>query len=268
MFSFKKIVEQIKTNKKNFVIYSILRLSVLIILIRTLIVKNYEASFVCILSLILFLIPAFIETNFHIDIPNGLEITIYLFIYAAEILGELGNFYTHFYWWDTMLHTINGFICAAVGFSLVDLLNKNSKEIHLTPLYLSVVAFCFSMTIGTLWEFGEYALDHISKNDAQRDIVIKDFTSYDLDDRHLDAKYIGIIDYTEIFLENGETIVIEDGYLDVGLNDTIKDMFVNFVGAIIFSIIGYFYVEKRRNKIIIDTLVPRTIKDNKDKENA
>ena len=104
-------------------------------------------------QIILLFAPLFIQNKFAITLPSGLEITIYFFIFAAEILGEINNFYGIIPYWDTILHTINGFLAAAVGFSLIDLLNKNSKNVNLSPFYLCLVAFCFSMTIGVLWEF-------------------------------------------------------------------------------------------------------------------
>jgi hypothetical protein len=119
---------------------------------------------------VLFLVPAFFQKNFGIELPTTLEIIIMLFIFAAEILGELGAYYVKVPIWDTMLHTANGFLCAAVGFSLVDLLNRNNRfKFHLSPLYLSIVAFCFSMTVGIMWEFFEFSVDRYLLKDMQKD---------------------------------------------------------------------------------------------------
>ena len=85
---------------------------------------NYENVFLCILTLILFLVPSFIQMNYHIKLPDTLEVIILLFIFAAEILGEIHAFYLEFPFWDTMLHTLNGFLAAAIGFSMVDILNR------------------------------------------------------------------------------------------------------------------------------------------------
>ena len=87
---------------------------------------------------------------------NKTTLTVYLlFIFAAEILGELASFYVRVPNWDTMLHTVNGFLCAAVGFALVDMINRNERfSLKLSPVYLAIVAFCFSMTVGVpsaLW---------------------------------------------------------------------------------------------------------------------
>ena len=35
------------------------------------------------------------------------------------------------------------------------------------------------------------------------------------------------------------------GYLDIGLHDTMKDLFVNLIGAAVFSAVGFFYVKNR-----------------------
>ena len=113
---------------------------------------DYYSVFLCALTLLLFDIPAFIDRRLKIQLPSVLEATILLFIFAAEILGEIGSFYTHIHWWDTMLHTINGFIMAAIGFSLIDILNNSSRfHIQMSPLFVTLISFCFSMTVGVVW---------------------------------------------------------------------------------------------------------------------
>ena len=83
---------------------------------------NMQNAFLCVLSLLLFLLPDIIERKFKIDIPVVLESIIYVFIFSAEILGEINNFYGNIPIWDTILHTTNGFLCASIGFSLIYLL--------------------------------------------------------------------------------------------------------------------------------------------------
>ena len=148
----KKIFDRIKkaivkSNKTTLFVYLTLRVLVILCLIRELFHGNYENVLLCILSLILFLLPAFAEKTFKIDLPNVLEIVILIFIFSAEILGEINNFYGIFDNFDNLLHTINGFLCASIGFSLIYLLNENLESFKLSPLFVSLVAFCFSMTI-------------------------------------------------------------------------------------------------------------------------
>lgn len=150
--------QYIAEHKKLFVVYMLLRISVILVAVAQFFNGNYENFFLCILTLILFTIPSFVEKNYHIDVPDTLEVIILLFIYSAEILGEIRSFYVRFPFWDTMLHTLNGFLAAAIGFSMVDILNRNKKfSFQLSPFFMALVAFCFSMTIGVLWEFFECA---------------------------------------------------------------------------------------------------------------
>ena len=141
-------------NKALSLFYLLSRISVIGILIAQFFNGNFENVMLCVLTLILFAIPPLIERRLKIEIPDTLEVIILLFIYAAEILGEIRSYYTAFPAWDTMLHTINGFLCAAIGFSLIDILNRNDRfKFSLSPFYLALFAFCFSMTIGVLWNF-------------------------------------------------------------------------------------------------------------------
>ncbi len=236
---------RIKRNEKAFRVYSILRILVILTLIRSLFVGNYESAAICILSLVLFLIPTFMERKLHVEIPATFQIIIYLFIYAAEILGEINRFYTIIPGWDTMLHTMNGFLCAAIGFSLLDVFNRSDEEINLSPFYLSMVAFCFSMTVGVVWEFIEFLFDTFFYLDMQKDFVVKTIASVTLDptNSQVPFKISGITD-TVINTASGQSYVVEGGYLDIGIIDTMKDLLVNFVGAMVFSVIGWLYLAK------------------------
>lgn len=241
-----RLKEQIKTHKKAFALYVILRLLVIITLVLQLIHGNYENAFLCILTLILFLIPSFFESRFKLDLPEALEIVILLFIFAAEILGEIQNFYNVFANWDLILHTINGFLCAAVGFSLIDILNRYDKfHLNLSPFFVAVVGFCFSMTIGVLWEFFEYGADEVFHTDMQKDRIVENVYSVALNEEGKNVVVkVEDIKETHIITENGE-YTINNGYLDIGLSDTMGDLLVNFIGATIYCIIGFVYVKKR-----------------------
>ncbi len=248
------LVAQIKEHKATFAVYVVLRLMVLAVLVLSLINRRFENVFVCALTLVLFLVPAFFQKNFGIELPTTLEIIIMLFIFAAEILGEIGAYYVKVPLWDTMLHTTNGFLCAAVGFSLVDLLNRNNRfKFHLSPLYLSIVAFCFSMTIGVLWEMFEFGADMIFATDMQKDFVVTRISSVALDPT-LSNKAVVIDNIADVSI-NGEPLGL-GGYLDIGIIDTMKDLIVNFVGAVVFSIIGFFYVKSRGKSKFAKKFIP------------
>ena len=248
-----------KENKRSsLVIYLILRFLVIICMILQILRGDLNNALLCLLSLILLFAPLFIQDKFEITLPNDLEIAIYLFIFSAEILGEIDNFFGIIPYWDIILHTINGFLATAVGFSLVDLLNKNSKNINLSPFYLCLVAFCFSMTIGVLWEFFEYGCDKFLNVDMQKDTVIQKISSVALNpDGENKAVVVDDIGKTIIYDTNGDVLqVIDNGYLDIGLNDTIEDLFVNFIGAIVFSCFAFFDFINNRSNSFINRFVP------------
>ncbi len=248
-----------KENKRSsLVIYLVLRFLVIICMILQILRGDLNNALLCLLSLILLFAPLFIQNKFEITLPNDLEIAIYLFIFSAEILGEIDNFFGIIPYWDIILHTINGFLATAVGFSLVDLLNKNSKNINLSPFYLCLVAFCFSMTIGVLWEFFEYSCDKFLNVDMQKDTVIQKISSVALNpDGENKAVVVDDIGKTIIYDTNGDVLqVIDNGYLDIGLNDTIEDLFVNFIGAIVFSCFAFFDLKHNKNNSFINRFVP------------
>ncbi len=238
------LTAQIRTHRKAFTLYVVLRVMVIAILILSALNGNFENVFLCVLTLVLFLIPSFVELNFHIQLPDTLEIVVLLFIFAAEILGEISSFYTRIPIWDTMLHTVNGFLAAAIGYSMVDLLNRNDKfALSLSPKYLALMSFCFSMTIGVLWEFFEFGMDAFFATDMQKDYIITQINTVYVHPEGLNQVIRIPVDSLTI---NGEDWVAKyGGYLDIGLIDTMKDLIVNFIGAVVFSIIGYFHTKSR-----------------------
>ncbi len=244
-------------------VYIVLRLAVILVLIAQFLKGNFENVFLCILTLVLFLVPTFIERKIHVDLPDTLEIIIMLFIFAAEILGEIQAYYITFPYWDTMLHTLNGFLCAAIGFALVDILNRSERfSIQLSPIFLAITAFCFSMTIGVLWEFFECTMDQFFFLDMQKDTVVHTISSVMLDPaggNHPTA----IRDITDVIVvtaDGAQHPLGLGGYLDIGILDTMKDLFVNFIGAVFFSIIGYFYVKSRGKGRFARRFIPQVVR--------
>lgn len=246
---------EIREHKSSFVVYMVLRIMVILMMILQIFNKNYENVFLCVLTLLLFIVPSFIQVNLKIELPTALEITILVFIFAAEILGEIQAYYIKFPFWDTVLHTINGFLMAAIGFALADILNRSKKiSFQLSPVFLVIVAFCFSMTIGVIWEFFECGMDLFFGFDMQKDTIVNSISSVMLDPTGGNTP-TAIHNITDVMV-NGKSLGL-GGYLDIGLLDTMKDLFVNFIGAVVFSVIGYFYVKSRGQGKFAKRFIPR-----------
>lgn len=249
-----RLKEAIHKQPAVFAVYVALRLIVLAELVMSIIRGEYESAFICLLVLALFILPFFIQQNFGIQLPSVLEIIILLFIFAAEILGELECYFITYPNWDSMLHTTTGFLCAATGFALIDILNRNSRiKFQLSPVYVALAAFCFSMTVGVLWEFFEFGMDRVFHLDMQKDTVVQSITSVMLDPTNSNTPIT--IDGIHSVAVNGTDLGF-DGYLDIGLYDTMEDLFVNFIGALTFSIIGYFYVCSRGENKFAKRFIP------------
>lgn len=252
----KAITMEIMEHKSSFIVYVILRSLVILAMILQIFNQNYENVFLCLLTLFLLTVPSFIQVQWKIELPTGLEIVMLIFIFAAEILGEISSYYIKYPLWDTILHTINGFLMAAIGFSLVDLLNQHNKEtFNLSPAFMAVVAFCFSMTIGVVWEFFEFGMDTLFGLDMQKDTIIHAINSVTLDPTRTNT--VVRIEDIQTVLINGQDLGL-GGYLDIGLIDTMKDLIVNFIGAFIFSVIGFFYVKSRGQGKFAKRFIPRT----------
>ena len=239
-------------------LHLVLSAMVIILMVARLLRRDYHAVFLCVLTLLLFNIPLIVDRRFRVTVPRELEIVILLFIFAAEILGEIGSFYTYISWWDTMLHTVNGFLMAAIGFALVDFLNDHPRfHFSLSPVFVAFFAFCFSMTVGVVWEFFEFGMDALTATDMQKDTLIPAFSSVQLNPAGINDP-IPLHGITETVIRHADgTTVITGGYLDVGLRDTVKDLIVNCIGAVVFSVVGYFYLIGRSRGVFAAKFIPQ-----------
>ena len=256
----KKVKVAPYANKRTLTVYLVLRALVIAVMVRAFFRGAYENMFMCGLTLVLMILPSILTKKLKIYLPSALEIVILCFIFAAEILGEISSFYINVPHWDTMLHTINGFLCAAVGFALVDLFNRDERfTFKLSPLFLAVVAFCFSMTIGVLWEFFEFSADHFFATDMQKDTIVRQINTVELDETRTNkvVKIKNIDDVIIVHSDGTEESLGLGGYLDIGIIDTMRDLFVNFIGAVVFSILGFIYVKTRGKGKIASSFIPR-----------
>ena len=246
-----------KAESRSGTIHIVLVALVVLVLVGRMLRGDYYSVFLCVLTLLLFNIPLFVDKRFGIKLPGTLEIIILLFVFAAEILGEIGSFYTYITWWDDMLHTINGFLMAAIGFSLIDILNNNPKfHFNLSPVFVAVVAFCFSMTVGVVWEFFEFGMDRFALTDMQKDEYVDTVSSVSL---HPDGTNDTVVikDIEKTVLISGEKEHVIEGYLDIGIYDTMKDLEVNCIGALVFSIFGFLYIKGRSKGGFIANFIPK-----------
>ena len=249
-------------SKAELIAYILLRGAVLIVLVAELLTRQWFNVFLCFLTLLLFMVPTVVERRLQLELPGPLEIVILCFIFSSAILGEIAEFYVKIPGWDTMLHTVNGFLMAAIGFSLIDLLNRSPRfHISLSPFFVAFVAFCFSMTTGVIWEFIEFGIDRTVHLDMQKDYVVSSISSVALNPEGANtAVLIRDIRSTTILWREGDILretVVAGGYLDIGLADTMKDLLVNCLGAIVFSFIGVAYLHRRGKGGFVRGLIPR-----------
>lgn len=253
---------RIRHKKALLWLYNILRLLVILVMVLQILNRNYENAYICILTMLLFALPSFVERRLHIDLPDALEVFILLFIFAAEILGEIQEYYLIFPFWDTILHTINGFLFAAIGFSVVNILNEDKRtSMSLSPFYMALTAFCFSMTIGVLWEFFEWSMDSFFGLDMQKDTILTAFNTVNLDPNGHNVAYPvrNVVDTIIVYADGTQQRLGLGGYLDVGLHDTMMDLVVNLIGATVFSFFGYFYVKSNGKGKLARMFIPEVM---------
>ena len=180
-------------------------------------ISDYTLMLVeCILGAVVIHLPSFLEKKFKFEIPKALYIMFLIFLYCAIVLGELRDFYYRIPHWDSILHTFSSLMSGTFGFLVVDVLNRDRHtSLSLSPLFVAIFAFCFSLSIGALWEIYEYSFDSLLGLNMQK-----------------------------FRLSNG---VVLEGH--AALSDTMKDIILDTIGALIASVFGYFNlkIEKRKH---------------------
>lgn len=239
----------------NLFVYILLRILIVCCMILQIIKHRYDNAVICLVTLGLFTIPNLVKKNLEVELPTCLEVVIYFFIFSAEILGEVQNFYGLIDNFDTVLHTINGFLMGAIGFSLINLINKKRVSYtKLSPFFVCLFSLCFSISVGVLWEFGEFGVDYLFNKDCQKDKIVDHIASVELNNSRNKPFILKDIDKTIIYSEQGKRVTIIKGYLELGLIDTMKDLFVNFIGGIIFIIFGFLYMNNKEKYSFVENL--------------
>ena len=135
-----------------------IRLVLLLAVIEAIIYKNWTGLFVSLLVLFITFLPALIQRNYKIHLPIELEFIVVVFVYASIFLGEARGYYIKIWWWDIALHALSGIIIAFAGFLILLILYQQYK-IKANPVTIAVFAFCFALSLGTIWEIIEFTAD-------------------------------------------------------------------------------------------------------------
>lgn len=185
--------------------------------VYNLFVKQWEVFFSAVLTLILFILPSILIKRTKIKIPAIFQIVVLLFIFASMYLGEIYHYFYRFPWWDTMLHANSAIILAYIGFILIYTLNRDRRmHVHLSPLFMALFSFCFALAVGSLWEIFEFGVDAILGVNMQKA-------------RNLEEIY-GVFDTR------------------LGVIDTMRDLIIDAIGALLVSVVGYIHLTVRTSK--------------------
>ena len=168
----------------------------------------------CALGPIVLHVPDFLSEKLRFEIPSLLYVFYLVFLYCAIFLGEFYDMFNRVPFWDVILHCSSSLVSGFLGFMFVAILNKSEKVMfRLSPVFVSLFAFCFAVTIGALWEIYEYVFDGL----------------------------LGL---------NMQKFTTPDGTVLVGhaaLVDTMEDIIIDAVGGFAASVIGYISLKHKRN---------------------
>ncbi|MDD4193964.1 MAG: hypothetical protein PHW37_01690 [Acholeplasmataceae bacterium] len=207
-------------NKKLVIFYFFIRIAMLLLLIASVlgIFINSDSAdisrsiFVAFQSVVLILLsfgPSFVEKKLKLQIPDFMESIFLFFIIAALLFGEVAEFFVRFTWWDDLLHTTSGFLIAITGFSIINSAIKNPKSvISISPIFVSLFIFCFSISIEVIWELFEYTIDSLFSTSNMLRTV----------DSISQIPYQGL----------------------TAIKDTMHDLILTVFSALFISIIGFF----------------------------
>ncbi len=220
-----------------------LSLIIIGVMIRQLALKEWFFAFTCLYTLALFSIPRIFDEKFNVKFPMVLEIGIYLFIFGSCILGEVGEYYIHLSWWDDLLHTTSGMLLMSISLFIFSLYETKNNANNKHNIFKIIFSFCLTITVLVLWECFEFTMDKVFLTDMQKDTVIKEITSVNLNEDKANKPVKITID--KLIINDEDWINKYGGYIDIGLNDTMHDLFDGLFGAGIISLFSYEYLKKK-----------------------
>lgn len=204
----------------------ILKVVVLFNILISLISFKWTATFICLFNLILLFIADYVMKK--INYSNFLQLLIYVFLVSSLVGGEVYNLYSIIWFYDIILHILSSFIISFLFFNIF----KGNVNKFLSMLCI----FSFAMMVAGLWEITEFSIDRLLDKDMQKDTVISEINSMLLSS---DGNTVINVKVSDMSI--GGTII--DGYLDVGLYDTIEDMICALFGSVF-----YLIIDRRRIK--------------------
>lgn len=131
------------------------------------------------------------------------------FVLAALVLGEWLNMYDAVWWWDDMLHGLSGVILGLIGLLAIYFFNSR-HNMNLSPSFVAVFVFCFAVSMGVVWEVYEFTIDVFFKGTMQQ------------------------------WNMGSGAIVMGKSYQGMGLRDTMSDLIVACIGALVAAMFSFF----------------------------
>ncbi len=192
-----------------------------------------------ILSTVMLLFGPVIVGNWMKFSINPAMFTFVMFYAITPLLGSMYKLYYLTSWWDDLLHFSGGVVFAILGIFAAKFLNRKNKN---SLIMCAVFGFCFSLTLAVLWEFFEYGMDTFFGRDMQVDTIVTYINSYLLGN---EAGVQGSIENIHSVVVNGQVL---EGYIDIGLIDTMNDMLLECLGALIYCVI--FLIDRDRHPIL------------------
>lgn len=199
---------------------------------------QWDRLLLALLTLVLILVPEGIERLFHCRISQGMYLAAVLYT-IGPMLGHCNNLYYIIPFWDKLLHIMGGVMFVFFGIFLFELLGGDTKKWALCCVF----ALCFSLALSVLWELYEFGSDTLFGTDTQDDTVIHSITSHLL---NAEMGEVGTIAGIENVIVNGTAMNL-GGYLDIGLMDTMMDLLLEAIGAMITTVI--LWLDKNRHPV-------------------
>lgn len=221
---------------KTKMLYAITRISVLLLFVantvafiidkddsqRSRALFNAAQSFMMLLCTF---VPGFIERRGKVSVPNVMSVVFILFCLAHFVVGEIGELYVKSKTFDSILHTLSGSMIAILGFSVIRLLNDSDKiDLNLSPLFVAIFVVCFSVMLGVLWEIVEFLVDTVTGSNMQR---------------------------------YSDSVTREPFMGRNALFDTMKDLVLDAIGALVVAVISYFDLKNKKEHTTIKWFIEK-----------
>ena len=172
-------LDEIIAERRDLLFTKVFRILLVLAVASSIYTEEWQNLTTIVITYGLTFVNQWLNRHTRIKVIHEINLLAMVFLFAANFLGSIMDFYETFWWWDVFLHTLSGIILGLGGVIIVFMLNSTPKiQVSLSPFFIALFAFTFAVSMGAIWEIHEFTMDSLLGWNMQRSGLVD--TMWDL----------------------------------------------------------------------------------------